>query len=698
MKRLAAGLVALVMFASAAWSFANESTIEEWLVEQLIVDSTEQSVQVPLQNDEHWMVVIVDFEGHEAGNAWGPSEAENLLEQAVVPYIEQVSGNSSTLSITVYPNVVRAQSTYDVYGKDGSGKDTDADGSFLPANLAEEAVTAVRDEVNWSTFDLDDDGKVDRLLVLHTTKGQEENPGITQRIWSHYTQFESPITLPEDMVIEHYTMASLQTGSSGVGTMIHEMLHQMGAIDLYPVHDEVGIQSWKGPGDWDIMASGNWNGGGRWPAMPTGANMELVRPERVETLELSWPSNAAQPCIGPTVLLDGITEGGVVLKVPINEMESIFIEHRSDSGYDSRLPGHGVLVSQQDLTVGDFERNEVNTNPNLPWLKVIEADEGDDLVRGSNQGEASDVFTHNMSFGASGVQIRSHDGILVPWTATITGEENISVSFNAAYCNPEFTLDIMDHGATILSDDVIPVHIGGTDESCSSDLTSSDGRGVALVSENQQHSFQFSRAGVPGSAMTLSGTVSCGTSTIDLEYPVHVMNRIPIESTFTATVHPTDTTLLSIPLESTGSGEQRLSVSLDGPVSRVASGSEDVVLREDGSYTLRIEPNGLLTNNMLVYGSVVLMNDEGLSWSVELELEASTEKEDLVATWTSPGRVIAAMLLILGLTALSATLPKRAPQSSSETDGESEPPVMEMDAWGRPVDGLGSTDSFDVEK
>ena len=62
------------------------------------------------------------------------------------------------------------------------------------------------------------------------------------------------------------------------------------------------------------------------------------------------------------------------------------------------------------------------------------------------------------------------------------------------------------------------------------------------------------------------------------------------------------------------------------------------------------------------------MNDEGLSWSVELELEATTEKEDLVATWTSPGRVIAAMLLILGLTALSATLPKRAPQSSSEPE------------------------------
>ena len=160
------------------------------------------------------------------------------------------------------------------------------------------------------------------------------------------------------MVVEHYTMASLKQRSSGVGTMIHKRPSDRA---VPAPADEVGVQSWKGPGDWDIMASGNWNGGGRWPAMPTGANMELVRPERVETIELSWPSNTAQPCIGPSVLLNGVTEGGVVLKIPINNMESIFIEHRSDSGYDSRLPGHGILVSQH-LSVGDFERNEVNTN------------------------------------------------------------------------------------------------------------------------------------------------------------------------------------------------------------------------------------------------------------------------------------------------------------------------------------------------
>ena len=80
---------------------------------------------------------------------------------------------------------------------------------------------------------------------------------------------------------------------------------------------------------------------------------------------------------------------------------------------------------------------------------------------------------------------------------------------------------------------------------------------------------------------------------------------------------------------------------------------------------------------MLVYGSIVLMNDDGLSWSIELELEASTQSDDLVATWTAPGRVIGAMLLILGLTALGCRSEKE-PSSSPETPIEPQSPVMEM--------------------
>lgn len=703
MKRTLAGLIALVFLSSAAWTFLNESVVEDWLVGQLVIEENDTIEIIPLQTEERWFVVVVDFEASPASNGWGPTEAETLMEQAVVPYIEQMSGNVSTLDITLHPEVVRASKIVAQYGSDVNGKDTGSDGSFLPAQLAEEAVASVRNDVNWSEFDLNGDDRVDRFLILHTTKGQEENPAIENRIWSHFTQFDTPISLPNSMLIEHYTMASLQTGSSGVGTMIHEMLHQMGAVDLYPVHDEVGFQAWKGPGDWDIMASGNWNGGGRWPAMPTGANMELLRPERIETLDLQWPSTASAPCIGPSILMEGITEGGHVLKIPINDNESVFIEHRSDSGYDSRLPGHGILVSYQDLSVGDFERNEVNTNPHQPWLKVIEADNGYDLVSGANQGEESDLFRNGTSFGAHGVEIRSHDGILVPWTATVHGEENLSVSFSAEACTPPFELDLADHGATLLRNEHIPIDLSGTTSNCSSSLTSTDGRGVALVQDEQGARLQFSRNGTTNSFVQIEGTITCSGHTIDLDYSVFIMNRIPVESTFQGIVHPASSTVLDVPIHSVGADEQRLSVHLDGPLSRVASGPSSVVLSDDSTYLLTIEPNGLLTENMLVYGSIELMTDEGMVWTIDVALEATSTQDSWSSQWTQPGRVIGLMLTIVGLSALTSAWPRKptTPDTAQANPMHTEagaPVPAETDAWGRQIDQLDSSESLDVEE
>jgi M6 family metalloprotease-like protein len=699
MRQVAAAFMAFVFLSSAVWTFTHEEKVEGWLVGQIVVDNDEPSMQLPLQDREHWLVVVVDFEQNTANNGWGIEEADNMLNQAVVPYIEQLSGGESNLSITVHDTVIRANFPLEDYGQDATGKDSGIGGEFLPSALAEEAVTSIMDEINWEVFDLNNDGAVDRFLVLHTTKGQEENPGNSNRIWSHFTYFEEPIELVDDHRIEHYTMASLQTGTSGVGTIIHEMLHQMGAIDLYPVHDEVAFQSWKGPGDWDIMASGNWNGGGRWPAMPTGANMELVRQQRIETVDLTWPTSAVQPCIGPSTVLRGITEGGMVLKIPISDTESVFIEHRSDSGFDSRLPGAGILVSYQDLSVGDFERNEVNTNPNQPWLKVIEADGGDDLVRGSNQGEASDLFLNNTTFGAEGVQIRTHDGILVPWVASVSGEENLSVSFTAPSCNPSMKVDMSNHGSPVLPNGEISIDISGNTEPCTSELTSSDGRGVALTHNEQGHTLTFSTQGTAPSTAFVEGTISCDGSTVHLRHPVHILNRIPLDSTFEATVHPDSTTMLDIPVASFGDGVQRFSVSIDGPLARVSSGEVSVLITEETSYVLVVEPNGLLTENMLVYGTVTISTDEGMSWTVDVELEATSTQDKWWTPLTEPGRIIAIMLSIFGLSDLTGML-KKEKTTPEEHEGQiSESRTQEeQDPWGRPLDDDASTDAFDVQE
>ena len=696
MKRAVAFVLAALFFFASAAIWVNGPLVESWLAQQFVIDEQADTPLVGLQSDEEWLVILVDFSDHPATEAWGIDEAENLLQQAAVPYIDQLSSGTSTLSIHVHSAIVRASEPLAAYGADGASKDTDESGKFLPMTLAEEVVSHVANDVNWSQFDLDGDSVVDRLLILHTSKGQEENPGIDQRIWSHFTRFEGSIEVGEDVSVEHYTMASLQTGSSGVGTMLHEMLHQMGAADLYPVHDESSFQAWKGPGDWDIMASGNWNGGGRWPALPTGATLELIGAPQVQELVLQWPSSSPSPCIGPTVALEGLSEEGMVLKISIAEHESVFIEHRSDHGYDERLPGHGVLVTYQDLSVGNLGQNELNTNPNLPWLKVVEADEGDELVSGANQGEASDLFTQNMTFGSEGVEIRTHDGLLVPWYGKVTVVENATtISFQASDCTPPYELDFPDHGATVLPEQSVEVELSGDVEECTSSLLASDGRGVSFALTGDGGSLVFSTRGTANSIFSVTGSITCDGHSVDLDYPIRIMNRIPQPSSFNAAIDPYETTILDIAVPSDGSGQQNLAVHVDGPLSRIAEAPASVNL-DDGALALQINPRDLLVDNMLIHGEIVLMTEEGISWKFDVTLTAQSDDATWMPSWVNPSLVLGLLMALGGIYSLMAAVQKPTPNTEEEIESSPKTEVS-IDPWGRPVDEEVSSSAFDIE-
>ena len=127
---------------------------------------------------------------------------------------------------------------------------------------AEEAVRGVRDEVDWEVYDLNNDGVVDRF-VLHTTKGQEEKLQAQRNEFAVYTlrnRCRCLVASPSST-----TPWRVCKPVPCVGTIVHEMLHQMGAVDLYPVHDEIGGQSWKGSrglGHHEQAATGTVEDGG----------------------------------------------------------------------------------------------------------------------------------------------------------------------------------------------------------------------------------------------------------------------------------------------------------------------------------------------------------------------------------------------------------------------------------------------------
>ena len=79
MRRVAAALMAVLFAATSAWMFLNEDTVESWLSQQVIAQNSRETLQLPLQNDEAWLVVVVDFEQDPAETVGAPMKPEPCL-------------------------------------------------------------------------------------------------------------------------------------------------------------------------------------------------------------------------------------------------------------------------------------------------------------------------------------------------------------------------------------------------------------------------------------------------------------------------------------------------------------------------------------------------------------------------------------------------------------------------------------------
>ena len=229
----AIGMVLCLMLAVVSQIYSDE------INELFQLDAvTEQDVSAPLvglQFNESWLVVLVDFDSNPISeNAIDTMQDE--LQEYSEEYLSQAVGTDISVQINIHESILRAPEPLSAYGEDGpNGRDYGTRSEFLPANLAKFAVQSMN-EPTLDQYDFNDDGVVDRFLVLHSTLAQEQGSGSTNRIWSHFTSFTEPIEKGK-VSFEHYTMSSMRHGVNGFGTILHEMMHQFGAFDLYPVND-----------------------------------------------------------------------------------------------------------------------------------------------------------------------------------------------------------------------------------------------------------------------------------------------------------------------------------------------------------------------------------------------------------------------------------------------------------------------------
>ena len=590
---------------------------------------------VGLQSNETWFVVLVDFDSNKL-NGNDKTEIKSELEGYSGEYFSQAVGHEITVDITIHNTIIRAPKSLSAYGSDGQyGRDYGDGTEFLPATLAEYVVRNL-EQSSFSDFDLNKDGVIDRFLILHSTLAQEQGSGSSNRIWSHFTSFSEPIT-SGDISFEHYTMSSMRHGINGFGTILHEMMHQFGAYDLYPVHDSGYTGSWKGIGVWDIMASGNWNGGGDTPSLPTGPTMAAIGHDATREIVLEWPTNSPSPCIGPVITLNDRTNGGDRIRIQVTDDEFIWIEKRVQQGYDASLPGEGVLVLYEDFAAGDASHNAMNIDQRRPYLKAIEADGNQEQLRGVNDGVASDLFQPGDEFGERGILIRDHDGILVPWHVRIAEEQGQwKLEFHSTNCSPSTRIDFDDFGTTLLPDNqlVFEQIQEGAMESCWGTLDGSDGRQVIFTNDSaasSMHYGTFSDIGMIDSTATFSGMIYCGNDAFDVKTSITTLGTIPLPSRMILeeTIQVVETSTLRIPYNGVGIGSSEFTIEIDGPLSRIATTEPTVdVENGNGTIVLNIDPQGLLQENMYVMGTIHLQSFNGESWVIDVELKA-TDNDDI---------------------------------------------------------------------
>jgi M6 family metalloprotease-like protein len=256
-----------------------------------------------------------------------------------------------------------------------------------------EALAELDRTVDFSQYDLNNDGYIDSIAFLHSGYGAEwggqdaDATGYQERIWSHKWAMNPEWSSNEGVKVGNYHIstslwATLGSQIGRIGVIAHETGHFLGLPDLY---DTDGGGS--GIGSYGLMAN-SWGFDGRQKCPP---NMSPW-----SKLQLGWidPVNISQP--GTYKINQSATNNEYfVITSGYPTGEYLMVENRQKAGFDCSLPQGGLAIWHIDDTTGFNQEGY----PDKRWPKdgkhyrvaLAQADGGFHLEKGSNRGDAGDV-------------------------------------------------------------------------------------------------------------------------------------------------------------------------------------------------------------------------------------------------------------------------------------------------------------------
>lgn len=290
------------------------------------------------------------------------------------------------------------------------------------------AMDSVGPKLDLSQYDLNNDGMVDIIIFIGAGFASNFGGNNSNYLWPHqsilydydnhsYLRYNGIYVGTYAATNEMYGWETDPTSTpEGIGTIAHELGHVLGLMDHYDTNYSDLGQS-HDPGYWDVMASGD-----HLNKCHTPCNYNLF-----ERYALGWASPPVIDQSGDYSLnpLDTSNEG-YILKTSVDN-EYFLLENRQQTGWDTYLPGHGLLVWRVDSTNASvWVQNKVNADPSHNYFELLRA------VESSSGAKASDPFPGSGNVtGVSDIRLHTWSG--EPNTYMLNGiaEQGGIITFSA---------------------------------------------------------------------------------------------------------------------------------------------------------------------------------------------------------------------------------------------------------------------------
>jgi len=232
---------------------------------------------------------------------------------------------------------------------------------------------------DFSEFDSNGDGYIDSLAIIRWGEGQENATG-TFFLWSRMDTLDPHYSVDGVSIACWYTTPELRQSGMGIGPgpmaniggACHEFGHMISLEDTYDPVVAYGV------GRWCLMSAGDKLDNGKRPCQPL----------MYHKIKLGW--------VTPDIVVSSRDRAELrrsdayqdVFKIArrMRFDEYLLLENRQKTGWDTALPGHGLIVTHID------DRIRQNIDPDRYKVAVLQADGERDLENSVNRGDDSDPF------------------------------------------------------------------------------------------------------------------------------------------------------------------------------------------------------------------------------------------------------------------------------------------------------------------